>query len=506
MSASNVDIGTLVRERENPHTKPPRRSLRILLPIVVLAVFATLFAGNLREWIVGSRAVSVIRPQPVSDSGLSVAAGSVAAQAAGWVEPDPFPVHVPALAEGVVREMLVQESDSVAAGDPVAYLVDDDARLALEVAEGRLAALYGDLATARAEQEAAQLALDEAIDLTAAVKGAEATLEARRAEAELRAQSVVKGRALVQLANDELIVQQELEKAGAAGPRQVEIASARCDEARGELASLEAEAALAVAQVHVAEVELERARRNDELRIEERRRVAVAQATVVSAEGKVAELTAARDEAQLRLERMVVRAPIDGIVMERLAVAGSTLFGLTHHVATLYDPNSIRVRVDVPQQDLAQLFVGQEARLQCDARPGKPYAGTVIRIVQRADIQKVTMQAHVRVNDSDDLLRPDMLVQVQFLAAAKEGGDETSTAAGAGAAVAIPQDLVDNGHAWVLDAENGTATRRRLKLGARADGLVIVTSGLDLSDKLLQSVDGLTLREGERVEITEAAQ
>lgn len=503
MSAADVDLGTLVREREaTSTTRPPRRWLRVVLPLVVLVVFAGLFADNLRDWIGGARAVDVVRPQPVADGGRRAAAGTVAAQAAGWVEPDPFPVHVPALAEGVVRELLVEESDVVAQGDPVAYLIDDDARLTLAVCEGRLTTARGELDAARAELTAAVTALEEAIELTAARDGAIAALEARRAEAELRAQAVVKGRALVQLAQEELVVQEELERAGAAGPRQVEIAVARVDEARGELASLEAAAELATAAVRVAEVEVDRAQRNDELRIEEHRRVATAEAAVVRAEGRITELAAARDEAQLRLDRMVVRAPMDGVVLQRLAVEGSTLFGMAHHVATLYDPASLRVRVDVPQQDVARLFVGQVARIQSDARPGEPYAGEVLRVVQRADIQKVTLQAHVRVTDADALLRPEMLVQVQFLAPASNDADAPS--AGVGEAVAIPEDLAVDGHAWVLDAERGTATRRRLQLGARADGVVVVTGGLDLSDKLLRARDGLALSEGERVRAMEA--
>lgn len=502
MSASNVDLGTLVREREaTVTTRPPRRLLRVALPVVVLVVFAALFADNLRDWVGGARAVEVLRPQPVADGGRRAAAGSVAAQAAGWVEPDPFPVHVPALAEGVVRELLVEESDVVAEGEPVAYLIDDDARLALAAAEGRLTAARGDLEAARAEHVAARSALEEAIELTAARDGAQATAEARRAEAELRAQAVVKGRALVELAEEELVVQEELARAGAAGPRQVEIAAARVDEAKGELASLEAAAALAAAQVSVADVELTRALRDDELRIEEHRRVAAAGAAVARAEGRVAELTAARDEAQLRLDRMVVRAPMDGVVLQRLAAQGSPLFGMSHNVATMYDPASLRVRVDVPQQDLARLFAGQVARVRSDARPGEPYTGEVLRVVQRADIQKVTLQAHVRITDADALLRPEMLVQVQFLAPAADEAGAPSPAIGA--AVAIPEDLVSDGHAWVLDAEGGTATRRRLELGARADGMVVVTAGLDLSDKLLRARDGLALTEGERVRATE---
>ncbi|MCA9002553.1 MAG: biotin/lipoyl-binding protein, partial [Planctomycetes bacterium] len=193
MSQDKVDIGALVRSREETRLEPPRRRLRILLPLVVLAVFAALFATNLKDWIVGSRPVEVMRPQPVSEGGATVATHAVAAQAAGWVEPDPFPIYVPALAAGVVREMLVQESDAVEAGDPIARLIDEDALLSLAQAQGQWAVSQGDLEAARAELEAAREALAEAIDLTAAREGAEANLEARRAEAELREQALVKG-------------------------------------------------------------------------------------------------------------------------------------------------------------------------------------------------------------------------------------------------------------------------------------------------------------------------
>lgn len=217
------------------------------------------------------------------------------------------------------------------------------------------------------------------------------------------------------------------------------------------------------------------------------------------AQGKVAETRATCDEARLRLERMVVRAPTGGVVLERLATVGSELGGEARTVATLYDPASVRVRVDVPQQDLGGLFPGQAARVESDARPGRPYAGEVIRIVRKADLQKVTMQAHVRVLDGDDLLRPEMLMQVRFLAPETGPGEPTA----AGEAVAVPARLVLEGErVWVLDVESGTAVARRVRLGARQGDLVVVEQGLDLSEKLIDT-GGAPLREGERVRAQE---
>ena len=77
-------------------------------------------------------------------------------------------------------------------------------------------------------------------------------------------------------------------------------------------------------------------------------------------------LAALRDEAALRLDRMEVRAPAAGVVLARLAQPGSVLSGASpgHPVCSLYDPASLRVRVDVPQADVGKLFVGQR-RISC---------------------------------------------------------------------------------------------------------------------------------------------
>ena len=48
----------------------------------------------------------------------------------GWIEPDPFPIHVTSLYSGVVNEVHVFEGQKVAKGQLIATLVEEDARLA----------------------------------------------------------------------------------------------------------------------------------------------------------------------------------------------------------------------------------------------------------------------------------------------------------------------------------------------------------------------------------------
>ncbi len=502
--SDHLDLGALARTR-GPRTgelRPPRRWLRFAVPLALLAVFLVVLATSLEGVWRGARAVTWVRPEPVVGAAFGgAAAGSVAAQAAGWIEPDPFPVRVTALAEGVVAELLVQESDAVAAGDVIARLVDADARLALARAEAELARAQAEERRMLADLDAARRAFEAPTALLEAVEVGRAERRGKQAEAEHRAQAVLRGRADVRIAEEEVLVQRELEAAGVAGPRQVEIAEARVEAAQAELAILQADAALAAAEAEVADAKARRAELDFELRIEDTLRVEASTARCAEARAQVDAARAALDEARLRLERMELRAPSAGVVLERLATLGTPLGAERDAVVTLYDPASLRVRVDVPQQDLAKLFVGQEARVESDARRGRPYRGEVLRIVRQADIQKVTLQAHVRVLDGDELLRPEMLVQVRFLAPAAAEGERPDAAEGT--RVAIPARLLLPGdQVWVVDGLSGRAALRGVSVAQRDGERALLSAGIDLSHKLIDSGrEGL--RVGDRLAVEE---
>jgi RND family efflux transporter MFP subunit len=201
-------------------------------------------------------------------------------------------------------------------------------------------------------------------------------------------------------------------------------------------------------------------------------------------------------EASLRVERMIVRAPVDGVVLARLAVPGMTLIG--ESVCTLYDPNSLRVRVDVPQANVAGLQIGQRVEVLSESRKGQPYQGEVLRVVQRADIQKVTLQVHVRVNDEDELLRPEMLVQARFFGTGDS--DDSSGSSEASTLVLIPSRVLEGETVWVVDGATGLAAKRALTLGNVRGDRTEVLSGLNISDKVVDE-GRRQLEEGNRIKI-----
>jgi len=485
----HVDLSGL--SRGEPSLEPPRRSwLRTVVPLALLGTFAFILRDAIAEMLLQRIPVTLTRPVLLTDSAASTPTQrTLLTQAAGWVEPDPFPVHAPALAGGVVLEVLVQESDHVKAGQPIARLIDDDARIDRDRAQGKLAVAEAEVALAASEHRIAEASYEAAIEVTAARDAAQARHAGRVAAAAHAAAAVRGGVAAVSLAESEVVVQRALEEAGTSGPRQVEVAEADLELAASSLATLRAAEALAVAAVGEAAAELARAEQHLELRYEEQRTVEVSLARLARAQGAMEEAAALLAAAELTLDRMVVLAPRDGVVLERLAVAGDEL-PRGAPICSTYDPTTLRVRVDVPQPDVGALAMGQEAEILADSRPGQPYGGQVLRVVQLADIQKVTLEVQVRVLDADDFLRPDMLAQVRFYSS--EDGAPGADAARVSRRLAVPASLVRDGTIWVHEPDGDLAVLRRIQLGAERLGpdgqrLVEVLEGLDWTVELIAS-------------------
>jgi hypothetical protein len=125
-------------------------------------------------------------------------------------------------------------------------------------------------------------------------------------------------------------------------------------------------------------------------------------------------------------------------------------------------------------------------------------------MTSQADIQKNTLQVKVSIDQPADIVRPEMLAQVTFLAPERPGeklDDERDPLR-----LLVPRELVEPGESnsivWVADAGRGLAVRRSIQLGrAGTDQLVEVTQGLNALDKLIASGrEGLS--DGDRIRIT----
>lgn len=181
--------------------------------------------------------------------------------------------------------------------------------------------------------------------------------------------------------------------------------------------------------------------------------------------------------------------------MERAAMVDAST------VLTLYDPQSLQVRADVRLEEVSQVLVGQSVLIETPAVSGA-LKGHVITTTSVADIQKNTLQVKVAVDDPPAILRPDMLVQVTFLAPPStkvRDGTEPPLR------LMIPRSLVDSAGeqstVWIVDPITTRAMRRVVVLGSATEGdLVEATSGLHVGDRVIVS-GREALRDGARIQI-----
>jgi HlyD family secretion protein len=482
---------------------------RVLLPGSLLLATAGLWGFAAWDLLWPATEVRVV-PVLMRTDLESQPAGSVVVQAPGWVEADPFPTAVSALADGVVDEVLVLEGDRVERGQLVARLVDEDARIALAHADAILAERQAELAVARAALEEARQNWEHPIELTRRLQVAEAQLAEKQAELERWPSELRRAEAravYLEAEYQRLAPLHEHEQAS-----DIELIAARqANQAQqAEVEVVRRQRPILEAQIKGLEVEVRAAREDLRLRIADRRALAEAEAAMQRAEAAVASARAQRQDSTLRLERMAVRSTGSGVVMRRLVEPGSKLMLNTDdprsaQVVRLYDPGRLQVRVDIPLADSAKVGVGQSAEVIVDALPERVFRGRVTRVVHEADVQKNTLQVKVAIEQPAPEIKPEMLARGRFLAATDEtspAGDEATTRR-----LLVPKAAVferdGQSFVWLADQVEEVARLRPVALHRPGpDDWVTVAAGLEAGDRVIVDAPP-DLADGQRIRLIE---
>jgi multidrug efflux pump subunit AcrA (membrane-fusion protein) len=273
-----------------------------------------------------------------------------------------------------IEQVLVDEGDTVNAGDVMVRL--DNA-----VLRSRLEKARADLAQARAALEELQAGTrqEEIAQAKADVERYEAQLESAQSSLELANARVERNR---QLANE-----------GA-------IARDRLDEILTTASNRRAELAQAKAQLSRARERLEQLRNGPR-----REQIAQAQARVQSAKANVNQL-------EVELEQTIVRAPATGVVAERMAQVGDVTSS-SNKLFSLIQDGLLELQVKVPETQLPQVEVGKTATITSDARESLQLQGRIHEIAPLVDAEsrQATVKIHV---PSRQGLRPGMFLRAEM--------------------------------------------------------------------------------------------
>jgi cobalt-zinc-cadmium efflux system membrane fusion protein len=175
----------------------------------------------------------------------------------------------------------------------------------------------------------------------------------------------------------------------------------------------------------------------------------------------------------------VIRAPIDGTVVEKLCNPGQLIQAATTQCFTIADLSVVWVMANVFESDLAAVAPGQEAEVTSGALPG-PLVGRVAYVGSLVDPASKATSVRIVTPNPRDLLKRDMLVNVSIRASQGRNG------------ILVPVSAVlrdDQNLPFVyLALPNDRYARRPVTIGSRIGDDYEIRSGLAVGDRLV--VDG----------------
>jgi len=470
-------------------TLVPRPALRwktrVLLPGAILLSVAALLVYSAGDVLRPATVVDVL-PVVVRSSVRGVSGGTVVAQGPGWVEPSPFAVSVPALADGIVSEVLVLEGHSVRAGQVIARLIDADATLALASAEAELALRQADVAEAEIAAGRAGHGTGQTLDVSDKLANSPQACALAKARLDLESfpSQLAAQRARLTELQTELAAKETAARSGVISTVPVRLLEARVEAQQADIKVHHVRKKILTARLRRLEVQVA--------------------ANLAKAKASLAAAQAARDEAKLRLDRMDVRAAVSGVVLVRNVEPGTavTTTGSDQKpLVQLYDPKRLQVRVDVALSAAAQVGLDQEARIVVDVLPDEVFKGKVLRVVHEADIQRNTLQFKVSIDDPSPLLKPEMLARARFISPRREVKGEAAIERVFAPVEVVGSEAGKKITVWVADLSNNVARRREVTLGAvRLDDLIEVRSGLNAGDRVIVSPTD-ALADGQRIRV-----
>ncbi len=199
----------------------------------------------------------------------------------------------------------------------------------------------------------------------------------------------------------------------------------RLDDSEFQARLLEARGRLALAEANQtnAEVNLKRAVALAEKNVDSVQRVDDAQR---ARDAAAAEVTIAKGQvalAQTYLDWCTIRAPIDGVILEKLVDPNELVvpqsFGGSRGPSTAFvamaDLSDLQVEIDLNEADTPKVRLKQRCRVSPEAYPDKKYDGYVAEIAPEANRQKGTLQVKVQVEKPDNFLTPELTARVDFL-------------------------------------------------------------------------------------------
>jgi RND family efflux transporter MFP subunit len=352
-------------------------------------------------------------------------------------------------------------------GDILVRLDERDARIRLEQAQAQVEQQRKTVQQAEANVEQAVAALRQTQSRLGIGDGETFNIESFSQVKSIKAQ--------LELAEKELARTTRLLETGDVSRSSYDQRKSQRDALLGQLDEARSNAAVAIKAIDTARAQVNTARTN----------VGITRAAVATAQTQV-------EQAQKAVTDTIIYAPISGYVAERTADVGEYVTPNTPNskVATIVRTSVLRLRIDVPEQSIGSVSVGQGISMQTSSYPDRNFAGTVVRISPNVNANSRTLVVEAEVENTGGLLKPGQFATVRIAQSQPKP------------AVMIPKTAVktegETNSVFVI--KDGRAEQRTVKIGILEGDLIEIQTGVQEGESVATSninviYDGVAVRQ-----------
>ncbi len=195
------------------------------------------------------------------------------------------------------------------------------------------------------------------------------------------------------------------------------------------------------------------------------------------------------EQLKIRIEKMLIRAPFDGVVGFRDISLGAFLQP-NSKITTLVDIVNLVVEVAIPERNITERLLESSITFNVEGVTND-FAATVYAVDPQIDTRTRTIMIRARYNNRDGLLRPGMMARVTL-----------NTSAGSRNVYVPNQAVVPDVRGrsvWVL--KNNRAKLVPVQSGTRTVDMLEILSGIEVGDTvittgLMQLREGMTVTPG----------
>lgn len=185
-----------------------------------------------------------------------------------------------------------------------------------------------------------------------------------------------------------------------------------------------------------------------------------------------------RDITGLQFELAETVSPVEGIVGKVYLDKGAQANpdpGMGTPLAQVLNLDSVKIVIQVTEEDLPKIKLKQRAKIRVDAYPDKEFSGVITLISPTLSSLARTASAEITIPNPSHLLKPGMFAEVDLITGKTEN------------LILIPRYtvLTEAGKKKVYVIKTGRAEQKLVETGFSDGGLTHIKSGLALEDSFV---------------------